>query len=1373
MYRFLLLLVCILFSTTALQAQTPLLDAIKGKDLPKVQQLLESGADVNTLDKNGATPLMWAAYRADLEMVQWLVDKGADPFLKKGVIYLNEEKTAYYGDLTGIAAGEGKLDLVRYLIEDVGVEVDDREYNPETGQEDGWTAAQWADSRVKGDVMAYLEKSADLSFLSDTLRGFGADIKNGAAFYAASSYKGSMLVFEKHIGSIKEMFGETDTTTYAEFLYFLANSCEQSGNYKEAERYYSELTVLWKSVVGVNHHRYATSLNNMAMLYEDIGRYEEAEPLYLKNNEIRKTQLGENHPDYATSLNNLAGLYLSMGRYADAEALYSQATGIRKVQLGENHPDYAIFLNNVAGLYLSMGRYAEAEQLYLQAIGIRKAQLSENHPEYASSLNNLAMLYEDLGRYAEAEPLYLKAKEIRNTQLGEDHPDFASSLNNLAGLYKDMGRYAEAEPLYLKAKEIRNTQLGEDHPDFASSLNNLAGLYKDMGRYAEAESLYLKAKEIRKMQLGEDHPDFASSLNNLAGLYKDMGRYAEAESLYLKAKEIRKTQLGEDHTDYANSLNNLAGLYQITGRYAEAEHLCTQAIRIVKAKLGEEHPHYATSLNTLAILYKSMGRYADVKPIYLKTMEIRKMQLGENHPVYSSSLNNLALLYKNTGRYTEAVQLSTKAIKIRKKQLGEDHPDYATSLSSLAGLYQNMGRYAEAEPLYLQGLEITKKALGEEHPEYATSLNNLATLYRNTGRYDEAELIMLNVTKIVRIQLGEEHLDYATTQNNLAVLYESMGQYDQAEPLYLQGQQVYFHQLQTVFPTLSEKEKEQFLKTFSNSFEYFHSFVLKRQGGNPAITAPQYDNALLLKGLLLQSSAQIRERILASGDTTAIRLFEDWQALKRQWLKESKIPKNERVQAGIAPDATLAKANTLEKELARRSETFAEAKDTVRTTWREVQQGLQPGEAAIELVRFRWNNKGWTDTVHYAALIVTPDMEDHPHLVLLENGNELEERGVQSYQSAFATRGVSRVAGGDKPIPADSLYAYFWQPIQAALDSLGGAGKVYLSADGVYHTMNLQTLKNSETEKYLLETLDIQRVGSTEDLVKKKKQRSNNNNAVLAGYPTYPASPEAVASALQVYQHRQAMPLLISNSNYGTYQTYRAIDANRNSISPLPGTLAEVEQLASILEGEGISTQALLENASSEDLLKKVKGPRFLHIATHGFFEPEAEQTAEGLNREMRLSGLGPETVSENPYLRCGLYLAGAETTLKNRDNPDFSRPEGQEDGILTAYEATLLDLRGTELVVLSACETGLGVTKNGEGVYGLQRAFQVAGAETVIFSLWKVADQQTQEMMGLFYMNWLENGMGKRAAFKAAQQTIKEKYEDPYFWGAFVMIGG
>ncbi|WP_317168784.1 CHAT domain-containing tetratricopeptide repeat protein [Cyclobacterium plantarum] len=963
-----------------------------------------------------------------------------------------------------------------------------------------------------------------------------------------------------------------------------------------------------------------------------------------------------------------------------------------------------------------------------------KVKLGDEHPSYATSLNNLATLYYTMDRYEEAEPLMLKAVEIRKVQLGEGNPEYATSLNNLATMYAEMGRYADAEPLYLQSTEIRKAQLGEDHPDYAASLNNLATLYYTMDRYEEAEPLILKAVEIRKAKPGEDHPDYATSLNNLATLFKSMGRYHEAEPLYKQSMGIRKTQLREDHPSYAQSLNDLALLYQIMGRYTEAEPLYAQAIEIDKVQLGEDHRNFATSLNNLAMLYEDMGRYDEAETLYTQALDTRKTQLGENHPDYANSLNNLALLYKSMRRYGHAESLCEQALEIRKAQLGEYHPDYATSLNNLALLYRSMGRYDEAEPLYTQARGIYKTKLGEDHPNYATSLNNLALLYKNMGRYNEAE------------------------------------------PLLLQGQQVYLHQLRNVFPSLSEKEKEQFLNTFNFNFELFHSFAGKRHGSNPAITATQYDNALLLKGLLLQSSSQMRERILAGGDTTAICLFEDWQALKRQWLKESEIPKSEREQVGIVPDATLEKANTLEKELSRRSEAFAEAIDTVRTTWWEVQQELKPGESAIELIRYTWHDKNWTDTVHYAALIVTPDTKGHPHLVLLENGNELEAQGAQSYKSAFATRGASRVAGGDNPIPADSLYAYFWQPIQTALDSLGGAGKVYLSPDGVYHTLNLQTLKNPETGRYLLETLDIERVGSTKNLVKKKKQPAPNNNAVLAGYPSYPASPEAVASAQKRFQQGQAARILtasLGSSGYGTYQTYRAIDASRSSISPLPGTLTEVEQVASILDGEGIPTLALLENAASEDLLKKVKSPRILHIATHGFFEPQREQQAEGLNREMLMSGLGQETVTENPYLRCGLYLAGAETTLKNRGNLDFQRPAGQEDGILTAYEATLLDLRGTELVVLSACETGLGVTKNGEGVYGLQRAFQIAGAETVIFSLWKIADQQTQEMMGLFYKNWLQKDMTKRQAFKAAQQTIKEKYEDPYFWGAFVMIGG
>ncbi|NHE58972.1 CHAT domain-containing tetratricopeptide repeat protein [Cyclobacterium plantarum] len=1151
----------------------------------------------------------------------------------------------------------------------------------------------------------------------------------------------------------------------------------QKGQNEEAISYAKKAIIAARKEFSEEHPYFAVSLVNLAMLYKGMRRYTEAESLYAQATEILKAQLGEDHPDYAFSLHNLAGLYESMGRYTEAEVHYKQSTKINKAQFGEKHPAYAGSLLGLAGLFQSMGRYAKAEPLYNQALEIYKTQLGEEHLYYATPLDNLASLYQRMGRYDDAEQLYTQAMKILKTQLGEEHPIYAGSLRNLASLYQRMSRYAESEQLYMQAMGIQRAQLGQNHPDYATSLEGLVELLLELGRYTEAELLISnKMGIVKAQQPGEDHPNYTSSLNILAVLYSRMGRYAEAEPLYVQAMRITKAQLGEDNPIYATFMDNLGLLYTKMGRYDKAEQLMRRATEIRKAQLVENHPDYATSLNNLAGLYQSLGRYAEAEPLYTQAMEIRKKQIGEEHPDYAGSLNNLASLYQDMGRYDKAEPLSVETIGLLKAQLGENHPYYAGSLIGLAALYKSMGRNKETEQLYLEAIGVLKAQLGEKHTYYAASLTSLAGLYRSIGRYDKAEPLYVEAIGVLKAQLGEKHPYYARSLFGLAALNSIIGRQALAETLLLQGQEVYLHQLRSVFPNFSEKEKEQFLNTCNQYFEFFHSFALKGREQNSAITATQYDNALMLKGLLLQSSSQTRERILASGDTTAIRLFGDWQALKRQWLRESEIPKSERDQAGIAPEATLAKANTLEKELSRRSEAFAEAIDTVRTTWREVKRQLQPLEAAIELVRYTWHNKNWTDTVHYAAIIVTPETEGHPHLVVLENGNELEERGAQSYQSAFATRGASRVADGDNPIPADSLYAYFWQPIQQALDSLGGTGKVYLSADGVYHTLNLQTLKNPETGQYLLETLDIERVGSTRDLVKKKKQHPNNNNAILAGYPSYPASPDAVASALQRYQQGRAAPVLTasrSSINYGSYQTYRAIDANRNDITPLPGTLVEVEQLASILDGEGIDSQALLEHAASEDVLKKVKSPRILHIATHGFFERESEQTAEGLNGEMLMSGLERETITENPYLRCGLYLAGAETTLRNRGNPDFQRPEGQEDGILTAYEATLLDLRGTELVVLSACETGLGVTKNGEGVYGLQRAFQVAGAETVIFSLWKVADEQTQEMMGLFYQNWLQKDKTKRQAFKAAQLTINEKYEDPYYWGAFVMIGG
>jgi CHAT domain-containing protein len=350
-----------------------------------------------------------------------------------------------------------------------------------------------------------------------------------------------------------------------------------------------------------------------------------------------------------------------------------------------------------------------------------------------------------------------------------------------------------------------------------------------------------------------------------------------------------------------------------------------------------------------------------------------------------------------------------------------------------------------------------------------------------------------------------------------------------------------------------------------------------------------------------------------------------------------------------------------------------------------------------------------------------------------------------------ALRGVGVVTEEESTMPADSLYRLFWQPIQQTLDSLGGCRTVYLSPDGAFHQINLLTLPHPRGG-YLADVIDLRIVGSTRDLVQPRKAASAAQPAALFGFPDYAAAPKAAGG-----------DELLAAATASGYATYRALERTGN-ISPLPGTRTEVANISNIMRQQNIAHQVWQETAASEAQLRSLRSPRVLHIATHGFFEATAEQRPERLS----LSGLGGERAFENPYLRCGLYLAGAQHSLQNR----AQIPAGTNDGILTAYEAASLRLDGTELVVLSACETGLGVSKNGEGVYGLHRAFQTAGAQAVIYSLWKVADEQTQELMSDFYRRWLVEKKSKRQAFNEAQAALRQKHPAPYFWGAFVLVG-
>ncbi|PSJ72275.1 hypothetical protein C7N43_35080 [Sphingobacteriales bacterium UPWRP_1] len=1142
---------------------------------------------------------------------------------------------------------------------------------------------------------------------------------------------------------VKQLFGEQNPT-YATMLINVAKFYEEMGNYEKAEPLLQQALEIRKKALGEQHPDYSTTLNSLAGLYWGMQNYEKAEHLYKEVIEIRKNTLGEQHTDYGVSIFNLAGLYNDMGNYKKAEPLYMQALEIYKKSFGEQHLFCAAPLGSLANLYYQTGNYAKSEPLYIQALEIRKKVLGEQHPEYAKTLNNLATLYDAMGNYKKAEPLFIQALNIIKKTLGELHPEYAKTLNNMATLYFRMGNYERAEWFCLQALEIYKTTQGDQQLSYAYCLNNLSEIYISMGYYDKAEPLYIQALNIMKKTLGEQHPDYATALNNLAKFYEEMGNYEKTELLVQQALEIRKKVFGEDHPDYATTITTLALLYYKIGNYEKVEPFLLQALEITKKTLGEQHSNYATSLNNIATYYYNMGDYKKAEPLYLHSLKINQKVLGKQHPDYAISLQHMAGFYYSVGKYEKAEPLLQKALEIQKKALGELHPSYATSLSKLAALYYSVGKYEKAEPLLQKALEIQKKALGELHPSYATSLSKLAALYYSVGKYEKAEPLLQKALEIQKKALGENHPDYSISLSNLAAFYQQTRNYTAAYPLFTRALQSYERQVAQNFGWLPEQQRELYYKTVGYKFEIFYSFTQQAQQTLPQTLADAYNYCLFFKGRQLAATLQMRNRIAQSADATLLQDYENWLNQRRQLGKLYEMTIAARDSLGWNIDSLETAANRAEAALARRSQDFARATDTTRYTWQMVQQQLKPGEAAVEIVRFRWAGKSWTDSVHYALMVVTPQTRQHPQVVWLNNGNDLEGNYYNQYKGALQ-RGENDF---------DS-YLRYWQPLDSLLQ---GVHTIYLSADGIYLLLNPATLLTPQG-KYLSEVINLRLTGSTRDLVRRQPSAAGAElTAVLVGNPQYGASAEQVSGAAQQFR-----------SGAGAHDAYLPQNARSSTaqLPPLPGTKTEIDSIAAELQQQGYRINVYLGKDAVEEAVKTAHSPRVLHLATHGVFLPPPQQPRAA--RPQLLIGMETGRAIENPLLRAQLFFTGAQATLNNQYPPDAQ----YDNGILTAYEAVNLDLRGTDLVVLSACETGLGEVHNGEGVFGLQRAFYVAGSRCLLMSLWKVSDEATRLFMTTFYRQWQQTG-SKQEGYRTAVNTLKatSAWKHPNYWGAFVLVG-
>jgi CHAT domain-containing protein len=822
-------------------------------------------------------------------------------------------------------------------------------------------------------------------------------------------------------------------------------------------------------------------------------------------------------------------------------------------------------------------------------------------------------------------------------------------------------KFSYAEKKFIAAQAAYEKANLTDDIGYLKTISNEGLLYATMGRFTQAESFTTDALELRKKKFGDKNYAVASSLNNYGVLQFNIGHYNEAEKSLNTSASIVDALGGSSTMQSAIVKNNIAMLFQTIGRYSEAEQTLKAAIATAEKLQSSKSKNHLKFLSNLALLYQQMGKYSEAEAIYL-SMEKR---LGKNNPDYANMLNNQAALYLVMGKEDKVEDLLKRSSSIYKSNFGEESPGYANALSALGNFYRFKARYGDAEPLLDKVLNVREKLLGINHPLYVQSEEDLAILYWKKKEINKA---------------------YMTYRKVMDTSIDFINHY---------------------FPPMSEAEKTKYWDVLSPRFQRFYNFAVEAHTENANILQDLYEYQMATKALLLNSTNKIKQNILASGNVQLIKDYKNWLDQKEKLSRLYAYSKNDLKEQKINLDSLERAANATEKKISEISQDFSSGYSTKKISFTQVRDLLGPNEAIVEIIRLAVYDQQFKPEAKYVALVLTKTSA-LPKIIVLDNGQQLESRYAKYYHNAIQQR-----------IADDYSYDQYWARIEPEVT---GKKIIYVSPDGIYNQMNLNTLKKG-TNDYAINHYDFIILGNSKDLftMKNKKKVLPKKTATLLGFPDY----------------------------------------GPGDIAALPGTKVEIDGVSKILKTVGYQETNLTQKNATEANLKKTKGPLLMHIATHGYFLEDVESSGSGF-------GIHLENAANNPLLRSGLLLAGAAKTVTGNSEPNL---QSNDNGILTAYEAMNLNLEGTDLVVLSACETGLGDVKAGEGVYGLQRAFLVAGADALIMSLWKVDDAATQQLMTNFYTNFIKLG-NKQKAFKQAQLQLMTKYKEPYYWGAFVMMG-
>lgn len=837
------------------------------------------------------------------------------------------------------------------------------------------------------------------------------------------------------------------------------------------------------------------------------------------------------------------------------------------------------------------------------------------------------------------------------------------------------------------------------------------------GQYLEAEQLFMEAASIAEKTTEQ----YATSLTNAGYAQQKLAEFSKAAQSFLIALRFLESIHPGPHIEKVEAAINYANLFLPAGLYDSCDIALANARSLVDRAVRENSQHYQNYVgrffeasinirNSQASLYQKKGLTREA----ISLMEAQRADIREVYPqvyaslsMYQSTISNLASYYMEVGEMGKAQSVIREQVTLSSRNL-ERRSDYLHALNNLAGMHRLLQQQDSALHYWTKAMNIFESGSFSGSDLHISVLNNMGEMESERERYDDALTYLTRSLDLQRARGAKNPRLYQTTLLNVCETLFWKGDLEEAHRQYESLSAMLVSEVIHNFTYLSDREKISFYRSNLSILEFYKYFAFDVAGAFSRDSAGSryqsgqalgglLDVLLATKGLILHPGFRLRNSIMQSRDSVMRTAYKQWEDNKNAYatLARTEMPD----QARLA--ALLHDTEEIEKWLRIHSSEFRRGFVMESRRWQDVQQTLAPGEAAIEMVRL-------ADGLVYGALILTPKTVQGPVFAIVKStrSRHLEHQFYKQYANCVAFNLVDSVS-----------YDVFWSPVLDVINQHCEEGvatsRIYFSPDGIYSRINLNTLWNPKAKRYLVDETEVVQVTNLKEILRSEEFLEDSRQpSVLLGRPSY----------------------------------YSSDRGNTRVLSDLAGTGQEVDRIGQLLNAVNWPTTVLKDGGAQESVIKSIRNPYLLHLATHGFSANENE---------------GSSSYIDN-LLGSGVFLAGAGD----------GSAKGSEDGVLTAFEMTNLELDSTRLVVLSACETGLGEFHTGEGIYGLQAALRSAGARAVIMSLWKVDDHATQELMTRFYSHWLRSPTNMRGAFRQAQRDLRDSYPSPYHWGAFVLTG-